>query len=138
MQAKNFDDGHAIHIEDLGQFNELILIDPANWVDLILQEAKEPALRILGPMEMTSRYRYHVRDGRLHLSLGGGLFDQIVDALTTSLTRKHVRIELDVEDLKSVRVKGMVEIDRSKLSTIRPTVDYFGPAAGWHRPFPIR
>jgi hypothetical protein len=137
MQAPINPDLNYPGLLELGDFNEVILRDAANWVDLVLRESEEASLRISGPEEMTRRYRCIRRGNRLYISLGGDLFDRIIDAFTTSLTRKHVTIELGVVNLKRVKAIGMVEVDMTGLLTLQPDIQFFGPAALWQGRLPV-
>jgi hypothetical protein len=137
MQAPINPDLNCPGLLDLGDFNEVILRDPTNWVDLALHEAGEASLRISGPEEMTRRYRCTRRGNRLYISLGGDLIDRIIDAFTTSLTRKHVTIEVGVVDLKRVKATGMVEVDTTGLFTLHPEIQFSGPAALWQGRLPV-
>jgi hypothetical protein len=137
MQAPINPDLNSPVLFDPGDFDEVILRDATNWVDFILRESEEASLRISGPEEMTRRYRCTRRGNRLYISLGGNLFDRIIDAFTTSLTRKHVTIELNVVDLKRVIATGMVEVDTSGLRTVQPEIQLFGPAALWQGGLPV-
>jgi hypothetical protein len=138
MQAPMNPDLNCASIQDLGEFEEIILRDPTNWVDLVLRESEQTSLRITGPEQMTQRYRCRLIGSRLYITLGGDLTERIVDAFTTSLTRKQVRVEVEVVNLTRVKATGMVEVDSSALKQLQPEIQLFGPAALWERRMPVR
>ena len=138
MQGPMSTDLNCASIQDLGDFEEIIFRDPTNWVDLVLHEAEQPGIRIIGPELMTRRYRCWIRGSRLYIALGGTITERIIDAFTTSLTRKHVRIEVDVLRLVRVKATGLVTVDGSALHALRPEIQLFGPAALWGQHMPVR
>jgi hypothetical protein len=138
MQTPMNPDLNCTAIQDLGEFEEIIFRDPTNWVDLLLRESEGTSLRITGPEHMTQRYRCRLLGSRLYITLGGNLAERIIDAFTTSLTRKQLKIEIDVVKLKRVKATGMVEVDSSGLNSLQPDIELFGPAALWERRMPVR
>ncbi len=134
MQATEKPDLNANKLDGV---TDVIVRDPTNWVSLILREAGEPGLRLYGSEEMINRYRCIRRGDKLYLSLSGDLIDRIGDALTTSLTRKHVTIELTLKDVKRVKATGMVKVDTSALRMQAPEIQLFGPGALWRRSLPV-
>ena len=138
MQAPIDTELNCTTILDLGEFEEIIFRDPTNWVTLVLRESEQPRLEITGPETMTQRYRCRLHGSKLYITLGGDWTDRIIDAFTTSLTRKHVRIEVDVVNLQRVKATGMVEVDSSDLNRLSPEIQLFGPAALWKRRIPVR
>lgn len=115
----------------VGQFDRLVVHDPADWVVLVIREGRQESLTIQAPPATLARIRTAVKDGVLRITLGGSLIDRIGDALTTSLTRKRVRYELTVCRLTQVQAWGMVRVDTQGLIEHRPVVKLGGPAATW-------
>jgi hypothetical protein len=113
---------HMIETRKLGQFDRLVLRDGANWVDLVIREGEQETLTIHAPQEMLSRIRTDVRNGTLKITLAGTLMDKLGDALTTSLTRKHVRYEVAVHRLSTLKVTGLVRIDTRGLGQQQPAI----------------
>jgi hypothetical protein len=60
----------------------------------------------------------------------------MADAITTSLTRKHIRIELLVNTLERVKAKGFVEVEIVDWVGERPQVGLSSPTALWGDRFP--
>ena len=138
MQATMDTELNCTTILDLGEFEEIIFRDPTNWVTLVLRESEQPRLEITGPESMTQRYRCHQRGSKLYITLGGNWTERIIDTFTTSLTRKHVRIEIDVVSLQRVKATGMVDVDSAGLNRLSPDIQLFGPAALWKVRVPVR
>jgi hypothetical protein len=138
MQGLMSTEMNCASIQDLGEFEEIIFRDPTNWVDLVLHEAEQPGIKIIGPESMTRRYRCWIRGSSLYIRLGGNFTERIIDAFTTSLTRKHVRVEVGVANLVRVKATGLVTVDGSALHALQPEIQLFGPAALWEGHMPVR
>lgn len=132
--AHDITDPYGLELQNL---EELVMWDPANWVDLALRRSEQPQLRISGHKAMLQRYQCSRRGNTLYIKLGGNLFDRIADAFTTSLTRKHIHIDLIVESLVRVRATGMVEVDLVDWSGAEPEINLFGPTTLWGGKFPV-
>jgi hypothetical protein len=84
--------------------------------ELIITQGEHEALTIQGPPDVVPRIETEVRQGTLVITMGGGWLEKLGDALTTSLTRPHIRYELTVKNLASLEVCAMasVHVDRLK------------------------
>ena len=131
MQAQMTNDLYCPAELDLMNLEEIVVWDPTNWVDLIIRRSDDPQLIISGDEGMLRRYRCSRRGNTLTIKLGGDLFERIADALTTSLSRKRIQIEVAVASLDQVKATGMVEIDLPGWRGEEPEVRLFGPAALW-------
>jgi hypothetical protein len=131
MQASITNDIISPTAVDLLALEEIVIWDPTNWVDLVLQSSEQQRLDITGDIKMVKRYRCVRRENTLFIRLGGDLFDRIGDALTTSLTRKRIRIELSVASLERVKATGMVQINLEGWRGLEPEIRIFGPSALW-------
>ena len=120
---------HEIVARKLEPFDKIVLHDTANWVDLVIREGEQEALTIHAPQDTLARIRARVKDSTLRIVLGGTWMDKIDDALTTSLTRKHIRYELTVRRLKELKVRGLVRIDTRGLGQQQPAIKRGEPIA---------
>lgn len=123
---------------ELRDLDEIVLWDPANWVDLIVRRSEHVGLEISGDEVMLQRYQCARRGKTLYIKLGGNLMDRVSDALTTSLTRKRIHIDLTLQSLSRIRATGMVDVDMVGWNGIEPEIHLFGPAALWAGRFPVK
>ena len=137
MQASFSPDENRLSGLESKDLEEIILWDPANWVDLIIRSSKHTRLRILGDKAMIKRYQISHSGNTLSIKLGGNLFDRIADAFTTSLTRKRIQVELMVDSLERVRATGMVEVEMVGWKGDEPEIRLFGPTALWGASLPL-
>ena len=137
MQPSFTHDSKSVSESELRDLDELVLWDPTNWIDLIIRYSEHPQLSISGAEAMTQRYRCWRRGGTLYIQHGGNLFDRVVDAFTTILTRKKVKVELSIDSLERVKATGMVEVDLAAWRGTEPEVHLFGPAVLWGGQFPV-
>jgi len=120
---------HTSTERPLEAFQHVNLRDPVNQVELILRPGETHAAAIEASPLMLQRIRLQVRSGTLYVSLRGNLAEKLADALTTSLTREHVRVTLTSPGLHSVRVKGWVAIDSQAYGARQPAIRRAGPFA---------
>lgn len=120
-------------IRNLQEFRFLELCDPANWVDLIITSGDKESLTITGPAKIASRIKTKVEQDTLVISLGGGLIDKILDALTTSLTRSKVTYHLTVRRLDEIDLCGLIRVDTAGIETAKPIIRRLAPP-----PIPMR
>ena len=118
---------------DLEEFRFLELCDSANFVDLVITSGGKESITITGPAKIVSRIETKVKQDTLVISLGGGLIDKILDALTTSLTRSKVSYHLTVRRLDEIDLCGLIRVDTSGIETAKPIIRRLGPP-----PFPMR
>ena len=118
---------------NLREFRFLELCDPTNWVDLIITSGGKESITITGPAKIVSRIETKVEQDTLVISLGGGLIDKILDALTTSLTRSKVTYQLTVRRLDEIDLCGLIRVDIAGIETAKPIIRRLGPP-----PFPMR
>lgn len=85
--------------------------------ELIITQGEQEALTVHGPADIVPRIETEVRQGTLVISMGGGLLEKLGDALTTSLTRPHIRYELAVKSLASLEVCAMASIRADSLKS---------------------
>jgi hypothetical protein len=123
---------------NLEGLRQVVVWDPTNWVQVIIRGSQDPRLNISGDRGMVQRYRCYRKGDTLYVKLGGDLSHRIVDALTTSLTRKHIQIELMVDMLELVKAKGLVEVEIEDWPGTRPQIRLSSPAALWGTRFPIK
>jgi hypothetical protein len=114
---------------DLEEFRFLELCDSANFVDLVITSGGKESLTITGPAKMVSRIETEVNQDTLVISLGGGLIAKILDALTTSLSRRKVIYELTVRQLDAVDLCGLIRVDTRGIETAKPIIRRIGPPA---------
>jgi hypothetical protein len=112
-------------------FKRLVVRDTANWVEVVVREGDQEKLELSGPEAMLRRMQWWVKDETLFVILEGSLWDKIKDALTTSLTRKTVRIAVEAIELEAIDVFGMVQVDTSAITGDPPKIRLRGPAALW-------
>lgn len=137
MQASFSPDEHGLSGLEFKDLEEIVLWDPANWVDLIIRSSKQTRLRIQGDTAMIQRYQISHSGNTLSIKLGGNILNRIADALTTSLTRKRIQVELMVDSLDRVRATGMVQVDMTGWKGDEPEIRLFGPTALWGATFPV-
>jgi hypothetical protein len=135
MQASITQGIRKLSAIDLNNLEEIILLDPANWVDLNIRRSEHPCLTISGNKAMVQRYRCSRSGNTLNINLMGSLIDRIVDAFTTSLTRKRILVELAVDSLDRVRATGMVEVDVEGWKEDDLEIHLFGPTTLWGERF---
>ena len=131
MQASFTSEGKRQSGIDLLDLDELVVWDPANWVEIILRRSEQPSIRISGDDVMVKRYRWSRRGSTLEIKLIGNLLDRVRDALRTSLTRKQIQIELMVSSLDRVQATGIVEVILEGWQGDEPEVYVSGPTALW-------
>lgn len=122
---------------DLQRISQVVLWDSANWVRFSVRRSKQPRLSISGDESMVKRYRCSRRGDTLRIRLGGNLLDRIVDALTTSLTRKHIQVELLIGSLDLVKATGLVQVDMADWNGVEPEIRLYSPTALWNGRFPM-
>ncbi|MGD2252319.1 MAG: DUF2807 domain-containing protein [Anaerolineales bacterium] len=105
--------------------------DTANWAKVVVREGDQERLELKGAEAMLSRFRWWVKNETLFVILEGSLWDKIKDALTTSLTRRTVRIAVEAIELEAIDVFGMAQVDTSALAGDPPKIRLQGPAALW-------
>ena len=125
---------------ELPPFERIDLRDRANWVDLIAEPGDHETLEIDGPPGMLSRVHARVEDGTLRISLAATLADVLRDAVTTSLTRRHLVYRVRARRLHEVRVAGLVRVSVHAFGAEAPVVtrtEPYPPMAP-HPPIPPR
>ena len=90
-------------------FNRVVL-SAQHENELIITQGSHEALTIEGPADLVPRLVAEVRHGTLVLGTGGGWLEKLSDALTTSLTRPHVRYRLAVRELTAIEVNAMAQV----------------------------
>jgi hypothetical protein len=113
----------------LEPFQRLELRDPTNQVELIAHPGEGYSLVIQAPDEMRKRMQIRVQEGTLSISLHGGILERLRDALTTSLTRQFIRLEVSAPSLKSIDVRGWVSVDARAYGNRQPELVRGGPFA---------
>jgi hypothetical protein len=83
--------------------------------ELNITQGEHEALTIQGPPDVVPRIETEVRQGTLVITMGGGWLEKLGDALTTSLTRPHIRYELTVKNLASLEVCAMASVHADSL-----------------------
>lgn len=116
-------------LRNLQEFNRLEVCDTANWVNLVINPGEKESLTIQGPAKLIPRIRTQVRDGTLVITLGGTILDKILDALTTSLTRKKITYSLTVRQLDEIFLCGLISLDIQNPENNRPTIRRLGPGS---------
>jgi hypothetical protein len=111
----------------LEPFDRIVLRDPANQVELIVCPAERSGLTIQAPDSVRRRMRIEVQERTLRVDLTGTLLERIQDALTTSLTRKHVRLIVSAPSLCRIDVLGWVSVDTRACGDNQPQVVRKGP-----------
>ncbi|MFN2149846.1 MAG: hypothetical protein ACK2T2_15785 [Anaerolineales bacterium] len=119
----------------LPHFDHLKLRDPVNQVELVIVPAETCAVAIRSSDTIRERIRCRVREGILEITLAGNLVQRIQDALTTSLTRETVRLEVSAPGLRSIDVLGWIAVDTRACGAQQPRVIRGGPI-GKRTPFP--
>lgn len=127
-------------LRDLPPFERIDLHDRANWVDLIAEPGDRETLEVEGLPETLTRVHARVEDGVLRITLTSGLPDLLRDAVTTSLTRKHVVYRVRAPRLLEVRVGGLVRVSVHAFGKDAPVVTRMEPHApiAPHPPVPPR
>ncbi|HNS50183.1 MAG TPA: DUF2807 domain-containing protein [Anaerolineae bacterium] len=90
-------------------FNRVVLAAPHSN-ELIITQGNREALTIEGPADLVPRLVTDVRHRTLYLGTGGGLLEKVKDALTTSLTRPHIRFCLAVREIAAIEVSAMAQV----------------------------
>lgn len=85
--------------------------------ELVITQGDREALTIQGPPDIVPRIDTEVRQGTLVISMGGGWLEKLSDALTTSLTRPHIRYDLTVKDLAGLEVCAMASVRAGRLKS---------------------
>jgi len=111
----------------LQPFHHLKLRDPVHQVKLVIRPAQTYEVAIWASETARGRIRCTVRDGILVISLTGNLLQRIQDALTTSLTRETIRLEVSAPELRSIDVLGWVAVDTHACGPHQPRVMRGGP-----------
>jgi hypothetical protein len=81
-----------------------VLLTAQHTNELIITQGDREGLTIEGPANIVPRPVAEVGHGTLVIDTGGGWLDKLSDALTTSLTRPHIRYLLAV----TIRGPGQV------------------------------
>jgi hypothetical protein len=101
---------HVSEARDVPPFDRIDLRDRTNWVDLTAEPGDSETLEVEGPPEMIARVHTWVEGDTLRITLAGSVADLLRDAVTTSLTRKHLVYRIRVRRLLEVRVAGLVRV----------------------------
>ena len=94
--------------------------------ELIITQGKREGLTVEGPPSIVPRLVTEVRHGTLVIGTGGDWLERLSDALTTSLTRPHIRYELTVKNLASLEVCAMASVHADSLKAEHLTLRFAG------------
>jgi hypothetical protein len=116
------------------QITETRMISGFNRVLLTAQHANEliitlgdrEGLTIEGPANIVPRLVAEVRHGTLVIGTGGRWLDKLCDALTTSLTRPHIRYLLAVRELVGLEISAMASVRATAVRTEDLVLKFFG------------
>jgi hypothetical protein len=106
-------------------FNRVIL-SAQHENELIITQGSHEALTIEGPADLVPRLVAEVRHGTLVLGTGGDWLEKLSDALTTSLTRPHVRYRLAVRELTGIEVSAMAQVRASAIQAGKLVLKFSG------------
>lgn len=111
----------------LQPFLRIELRDPAHWVALTVEPADRETMTVTGPPDILDRVRATVDGDTLHITLGGGIGDHVRDALTTSLTRRHLAYRIGARSLLEIRIQGFVRVSADAFGADAPAVTVLRP-----------
>lgn len=106
-------------------FNRVVLT-AQHSNELIITQGDREALTIEGPADLVPRLEVEVRHGTLFLGTGGGLVEKLKDALTTSLTRPHIRYCLALRQLAAIEVSAMAQVRAAALKAGELRLEFRG------------
>jgi hypothetical protein len=121
--------GRTIMTQKMDKVRRVELRDPANWGELVVEPAERVSFTVEGPPDIVERVRARVDGETLRIGLGGSLGDRVRDALTTSLSRRHVTYRVRAPHLDRIRVFGLVQVDSHAFGAEAPIVAHVGPTA---------
>jgi hypothetical protein len=85
--------------------------------ELIITQGDREGLTVEGPASIVPRLVAEVRHGTLVIGTGGSWLDRLGDALTTSLTRPHIRYRLAVRELVGIEISAMASVRAAAIRT---------------------
>jgi hypothetical protein len=94
--------------------------------ELIITQGDREGLTIEGPANLVPRLVTTVRHGTLSIGTGGGWLDKLSDALTTSLSRPHIRYRLDVKELVGLEISAMAWVRAATLRSGEIVIKFGG------------
>jgi hypothetical protein len=116
------DEGRVKEAEtrQVGEFDRILVLVPNMENELVIRQGERESLVIDGCCpDLLARIKTEVRDGELRIRIAGSWTDLLKDALSTSLTREHIRYTLTVRQLTSLDVDGIMYIKAERLDTER-------------------
>lgn len=94
--------------------------------ELVVQRGQRQSLTIEAEPELFDKLEAEVRDGRLDIHTAGGWADKIKSALSTSLTRPHVKYIVTTPRLSGLDIDCLAEVYADQIETDRLSVHFRG------------
>ena len=88
----------------LPRLDQLSLRDGNCSSELVIEQGDQEAIAIEAPSHVYERMKIQILDSTLTISLGGTWLEQLIDKLSTSLTRPQIRYRVTLRDLKRLDV----------------------------------
>lgn len=94
--------------------------------ELLISQGETESLTIEAPSEILERLESKVSEHTLLIELGGSWAERFQDAVTTSLTRPHIRYHLKLRKLEDLEVFAMAHVRIDQLKTPRLSLKFHG------------
>lgn len=101
---------------DVANFDQVYL-KVRHEAELIITQGDQESLSIIAPKDMLERIEETVKDGILMISSRGKWHEKARDAVRTSITRKIIKYNLSVKNLKYLEIGGLVRTTASQIES---------------------
>jgi len=94
-----------------------VFIKVKHEAELIITQGSEESLSIVGPQDVLVNIKETVKDGTLTIESTGKWYEKMRDAVKTSVTRKVVRYNLTVKNLRKLELEGVIRASASNIKS---------------------
>lgn len=99
---------------DIADFDQVYL-KVHHEAELTITQGEHNSLSIIAPGDMLQNIVETVKDGKLTLTSKGKWYEKARDAVRTSITRKVVKYNLKVKNLKQLEIDGIARVSASRI-----------------------